>query len=65
MGDLIKWIFSSTVKCVGKCGGEWVKQASVLGGNLLPDGSHHTTCTCGESDRRQVDLLQEAPSFHR
>ena len=25
MGDLIKWIFSNTVKCVGKCGGEWVK----------------------------------------
>ena len=24
MGDLIKWIFSSTVTCVGKCGGEWV-----------------------------------------
>ena len=25
MGGWIKWIFSSTVKCVGKCGGEWVK----------------------------------------
>ena len=25
MGDLIKLIFSSTVKCVRKCGGEWVK----------------------------------------
>ena len=24
MDDLIKWIFSSTVKCVGKHGGEWV-----------------------------------------
>ena len=26
MGDLIKWIFSSTVKYVEKCGGEWVKE---------------------------------------
>ena len=25
MGDLIKWIFSNTVKCVRKCGDEWVK----------------------------------------
>ena len=27
MGNLIKWIFFSTVKCVGKCGGEWVKSS--------------------------------------
>ena len=25
VGDLIKQTFSSTMKCVGKCGGEWVK----------------------------------------
>ena len=25
MGDLMKWTFSSTVKYVRKCGGEWVK----------------------------------------
>ena len=30
MGDLIKWIFSSTVKCVGKCGGEWVDSSFLL-----------------------------------
>ena len=24
VGDLIKRIFSSTVKCIVKCGGEWV-----------------------------------------
>ena len=24
VNDLIKPIFSSTVKCIGKCGGEWV-----------------------------------------
>ena len=24
VGDVIKRIFSSTAKCIGKCGGEWV-----------------------------------------
>ena len=35
MVDLIKWIFSCTVKCVEKCGGEWVKQKYHINNTLL------------------------------
>ena len=30
VGDLIKQIFSSTVKCIRKCGGEWVNKIYAL-----------------------------------
>ena len=36
MVDLIKYIFSSTVKCVGKCGGEWVNFSTNVLFKLVP-----------------------------
>ena len=30
MGDLTEQIFSSTVKCIGKCGSEWIKYRNFI-----------------------------------